>query len=373
MTEQNRRIALSWSRIAITGAAAAATYFVRPVLAIVGLQALTFILPVLFAAYFFGWILAAVASVFSLGMAHILVWQQGPQLLFTRQYFGGILNFAFISSLIILYTYRQELVLRRLDRSLEGETIARAEAEEANRLKDQFLATLSHELRTPTNVMLGYLEMLLTDRANSPRRALEIVYRNAQQQARLIEDVLDASRIAAGTFTIHPEPVTPVAIMREVVESVQPAAAAKNLNIVVTASNPNVAILADPHRLRQVFWNVLSNAVKFTPADGRIEVQIEGDGSHLEITVQDTGRGIAPEFLPYVFDMFRQGDASTTRDVSGMGLGLTLVKRFVELQGGEVAVHSPGEGHGTTFTCRFPIETAVQRPNPLPQPENATV
>ena len=264
-------------------------------------------------------------------------------------------NYGLFSALIVLYSHRHEKVLWRLDESLAREMEARKDAEEANRLKDQFLATLSHELRTPINVILGYLQILMADRSKNPRRALEIVHRNAQQQARLIEDVLDVSRITTGTVQLATEEVRPGVLLRDAVESLQPAMVTKGLRLEMGPVDEEVTIRADPHRLRQVFWNLLSNAIKFTPPGGRVSVRAAAVDEDLEIRIEDTGRGIASDFLPHVFDMFRQGDPSPTRDVAGIGLGLNLVKQFVELQGGTVAVHSDGEGAGATFTCRFPV------------------
>jgi signal transduction histidine kinase len=339
----------------VTVAAAISTYYLRSLLGLVGLQPLTYLLPTLFVAYFFGSLMATLAGVFTLGVVHVILWLEVPQGLFTRLYWAGIFNFALFTAMIILYSHRHEKVLSRLDESLAREKEARKEAEEANRLKDQFLATLSHELRTPINVILGYLQILLTERSKNPRRALEIVHRNAQQQARLIEDVLDVSRITTGTVQLTPEEIRPVALLRDAVESLQPALLAKRLRLQLGPVDEEAVILADPHRLRQVFWNLLSNAIKFTPEGGHVSVRATVIGRDVEIRIEDTGRGISKAFMPHVFDMFRQGDPSPTRDVAGIGLGLNLVKQFVELQGGTVAVQSEGEGAGATFTCRFPI------------------
>jgi signal transduction histidine kinase len=349
----------TWSRLVVTLAAAVATYYLRSVLALIGLGALTFLLPILFAAYFFGSLMAVVALALTLLVAHGILWTETPQLLFTRQYWAGIFNYGLFSALIVLYAHRHEKVLSRLDEALGREKEAREEAEAANRLKDQFLATLSHELRTPINVILGYLQILLDDRSRNPRRALEIVHRNAQQQARLIEDVLDVSRITTGTVQLVSEEIRPTALLRDAVESLQPALVAKGLRLEFGPVDEDAVILADSHRLRQVFWNLLSNAVKFTPPGGTVSARSSIVDGQLEIRIADTGRGISKDFLPHVFDMFRQGDPSTTRDVSGIGLGLNLVKRFVELQGGTVTVHSEGEGSGAVFTCRFPRHPAI--------------
>jgi signal transduction histidine kinase len=346
---------VTFLRVVIAVVTALSTYWLRHVLAIVGLQGITFLVPVLVAAYFLGSRLAVLAAALSIAVAHGILWTENPAALLARGYAVGMFNFVFFSALITLYTYRHERVLARLDDSLKREQAARQDAEAANRLKDQFLATLSHELRTPINVILGYLQILLGERAAHPRRALEIVHRNAQQQARLIEDVLDVSRISTGVMQLTPEPVRPSLLLREAVESLQPAVAGRALQVTISASDGGALILADPHRLRQVFWNLLSNAIKFTPVGGAIAVDSRIDGDCVEISIRDNGRGIAPEFLPHVFDMFRQADPSPTRDVSGMGLGLNLVKRLTAMQGGEVSAHSEGEGRGATFICRFPL------------------
>jgi signal transduction histidine kinase len=347
------RRGVNW--IALTSAAllAASTYFVRSALARVGLQGLTFVIPALIAAFCFGSLVATFAAVLTLAVVHLIIWQDNPQLLFTARYFSAMANYAVICGLIVLYTRRHEQMLDRLDRSLARETAARAEAEQASRLKDQFLATLSHELRTPINVILGYLQMLLTDRTANQQRVLQILDRNARHQARLIEDVLDASRITNGTLRLNLEEIDPAPLMREVVESLQPEINGKALHVVSDAPEGSVAIYGDAKRLRQVFWNILSNAIKFTPPRGSIAIRIQPRDGEVEISVSDSGRGISPEFLPHVFEMFRQGDSSPTREVSGMGLGLGLVKRFVELQGGTVVAESAGEGRGATFRCRF--------------------
>jgi signal transduction histidine kinase len=350
---------ITWPRLAVTVLAAASTYYLRFALAYINLQPLTYFLPVLFVAYLFGSAMATFASVFTLMVVNAVVWSENPQALFSRGYFTGIFTFVLLSAVIILYSRRHELVLARLDESLAREKEAREEAEAANRLKDQFLATLSHELRTPINVILGYLQILLDERSRNPRRALEIVHRNAQQQARLIEDVLDVSRITTGTVQLAPEEVRPGVLLRDAVESLQPALVAKGLRLDFGPVDLDAVIVADPHRLRQVFWNLLSNAVKFTPAGGTVSASCAMVNGQLEIRVEDNGRGISKDFLPHVFDMFRQGDPSTTRDVSGIGLGLNLVKRFVELQNGTVEVRSEGEGSGASFVCRFPLHHAA--------------
>jgi len=341
--------------VGITVIAVLSTYWLRAVLGFLGLQVFTFLVPVLFAAYVFGSRLALLAAVLSLAVAHAILWNENPAALFTRGYGGALFNFIFFSGLIVLYTHRHERVLVKLDDSLKRAETARKDAEEANRLKDQFLATLSHELRTPINVILGYLQILLGERSRDPRKALEIVHRNAQQQARLIEDVLDVSRITTGSLQLAPELVSPAALLHEAVESLQPAIAARALTVDVQTDDADVLIWGDPHRLRQIFWNLLSNAVKFTPVGGNIALTSVVHGDHVELSVRDSGRGISADFLPHVFEMFRQADPTPTREVSGMGLGLNLVKRLVEMHGGEVSAQSAGEGLGATFTCRFPV------------------
>jgi signal transduction histidine kinase len=339
----------------VIAVASVSAYYLRSVLAVFAMQGVAFLLPILFAAYFYGSLMATVASALTLLFVHAITWIENPQALFTGPYLNRIVTYTLFSALIILYSHRHEKVLWRLDLSLAREKEAREEAEEANRLKDQFLATLSHELRTPINVILGYLQILLADRTKNPRRALEIVHRNAQQQARLIEDVLDVSRISTGTVQLASEEVAPGVLLRDAAESVQPAMVAKGLCLDLGPIDEEVTIHADPHRLRQVFWNLLSNAIKFTPPGGSVSVRAGVVHGDVEIRIQDTGRGIAHAFLPHVFDMFRQGDPSPTRDVAGIGLGLNLVKQFVELHGGTVTVHSDGEGKGAAFTCRFPV------------------
>ena len=348
---------ITWPRLAITVLAAASTYYLRVPLAYVNLAPLTYLLPVVFAAYLFDSVMAALAAVFTLMVVHGILWAESSRdWFFTQQYFAGILTYVLLSAVIVWSSWRREQVLARLDESLAREKEAREEAEAANRLKDQFLATLSHELRTPINVILGYLQILLDERSRNPRRALEIVHRNAQQQARLIEDVLDVSRITTGTVQLAPEEVRPGVLLRDAVESLQPALVAKGLRLEFGPVDLDAVTVADPHRLRQVFWNLLSNAVKFTPAGGTVSASCAMVNGQLEIRVEDNGRGISKDFLPHVFDMFRQGDPSTTRAVSGIGLGLNLVKRFVELQNGTVEVRSEGEGSGASFVCRFPIQ-----------------
>ena len=242
-------------------------------------------------------------------------------------------------------------------RLLESERIARQEAEHSSRVKDEFLATLSHELRSPLNAMVGWIHVLKAGAPTSETlsKALDSLERNSEAQARLIEDLLDMSRIVSGKFRLDVQTVDLRSLIRAAIESVVPAAQAKAIDIRQVLHPLVGPVKGDPSRLQQVIWNLLSNAVKFTPKGGAIEVLLKRVDSHCEISVSDTGRGIKPEFLPLVFDRFRQQDASTARLEGGLGLGLAIVKQLVEHHGGSVAVTSTGEGRGATFIVRIPI------------------
>ena len=241
---------------------------------------------------------------------------------------------------------------------LENERVARAEAERANRLKDDFLATLSHELRTPLNAVMGWAHMLARRELSEPQRkqALAAIHRNAQAQSRLVDDVLDLSRIITGRMALTAEPVELSEIVRTTVESFTPAVLAKQQHVHLDLA-PDTRITGDAHRLRQVIWNLLSNATKFTPEGGTITVRVAAVDSRVEIEVADTGEGIDPAFLPYAFDRFRQGDSSSTRGHGGLGLGLALVRHLVEAHGGTVTAHSDGKGRGASVTVRLPART----------------
>jgi signal transduction histidine kinase/ActR/RegA family two-component response regulator len=231
------------------------------------------------------------------------------------------------------------------------------EASEANRLKDEFLATVSHELRTPLTAILGWAHMLRTGQfdGKSASSAFETIERNARAQAQLIDDLLDVSRAITGKLRIDVRPVDPNSFIEAAVEAVRPAAEAKGVRVQRVMDTGLVSVSGDPVRLQQVVWNLLSNAIKFTPRGGRVQVRMERVNSHVEISVSDTGAGIAPEFLPHVFDRFRQADGTTTRHHGGLGLGLSIVRHLVELHGGTVRAESPGEGHGSTFTVLLPV------------------
>ncbi len=242
-------------------------------------------------------------------------------------------------------------------RLYQAEHRLRAEAEEANRTKDEFLATLSHELRTPLTAMLGWtkmLRMMELDEATAAH-ALETVERNAKAQAQLVEDLLDVSRIITGKLRLDVRPTELVPVVKAAMDAVRPAAAAKEIEL-RTALDPTAgSVPGDAARLQQVAWNLISNAVKFTQKGGRVEVRLGRVDSHVELKVSDTGQGISQEFLPYVFDRFRQADGSTTRMHGGLGLGLAIVRHLVELHGGTVRAESQGTGHGATFTVQLPI------------------
>jgi PAS domain S-box-containing protein len=247
---------------------------------------------------------------------------------------------------------------------LRREQAARSEAEAANRLKDEFLATVSHELRTPLNAILGWASLLnrrTLDEATI-RGAASVIERNAKGQAEIINDILDVSRIINGKLRIDPQAVALAPIIQAAVDTVYPAAAAKAISITVSLDRQAGLIQGDPDRLQQIVWNLVSNAIKFTPKDGRIEVRLERAAMHVEIKVSDSGIGIDTQFLPYVFDRFRQADSSMTREHGGLGLGLAIVRHLVELHGGTVAAESHGAGQGAVFTVRLPIAEVGEAP-----------
>jgi PAS domain S-box-containing protein len=237
------------------------------------------------------------------------------------------------------------------------QVMARQEAEAANRLKDEFLATLSHELRTPLTAVLGWVRMLREGNLEEPaaERALAIIERNAEAQQQLIEEVLDVSRIITGKLHLDMQPVELVPVVETAVDAVRPAAEAKNIELSVSINSEANLVSADPSRLRQVIWNLLTNAIKFTPQEGKVEVRLERVGAHVEIKIIDTGQGISPDFLPHVFDRFRQADSSSTRQYGGLGLGLAVVRYLVEQHGGSVTAESLGEHQGSTFTVHLPV------------------
>ncbi len=244
----------------------------------------------------------------------------------------------------------------QLEAALERETQARQESDAAGRLKDEFLMTLSHELRTPMNAILGWLHMLGSSPMDDEQRlrALGTIERNARSQARLIEDLLDVSRAISGRLRISPRPVALREVVEAARETLQPAITAKSIVFRTDLQDPLPLVSADPDRLQQVVWNLLSNAIKFSPAGGTVEVRTRSVADSIELTVRDHGVGISREFLPFVFDRFRQADAGPRREHGGLGLGLAVVRHLVELHGGTVSVHSDGEGHGSLFTVVLP-------------------
>lgn len=252
-------------------------------------------------------------------------------------------------------------------RLLASEKLARGEAERANRLKDEFLATISHELRNPLNAIMGWAHMLQRGKLTTPNieRAVETIYRNAKSQAQLVADLLDVSRIISGKLRLDVRPVDLISIVNAAIDSIRPAADAKGIRLETMLDPAAAPISGDADRLQQIVWNLLSNAVKFTPKGGEIQVKLQRVDSHVEIVVSDSGVGISRDFLPHVFDRFRQADASTTRIHGGLGLGLSIVHQLVDLHGGTVSVQSEGEGKGAAFTISLPsLDVVSDRTEP---------
>ena len=240
---------------------------------------------------------------------------------------------------------------------LEREQAARAEAERASRMKDEFLATLSHELRTPLNAVLGWATALRggSFREQELTQGLQTIERNARVQAQIIDDLLDMSRIISGKVRLDVQRIDLAAVLTAAVDTIRVSAHSKGVRLQTVIDPLNAWISGDPNRLQQVFWNLLNNAIKFTPKGGRVQVLLERVDSHIEVSVIDTGEGISPEFLPYIFDRFQQADASPTRRHGGLGLGLSIVKHLVELHGGTVRAKSGGLGKGSTFIINLPL------------------
>ena len=274
-------------------------------------------------------------------------------------------------------TDRKQLEAER-SQLLEQEQSARQQAERANRAKDEFLANLSHELRNPLTPILAWSQMLRSGKLKEAEthRALEVIERSARAQAQLIEDLLDISRITNGKLKLATRWIDLRLVVQAALEGVQFSAVAKNIQIVPHLIS--VKVLGDIDRLQQVLWNILSNAIKFTPAGGRVEIVMQDLEDYAEIRVTDTGKGIAPELLPHIFDRFRQGDSSTTKANQGLGLGLSIVYHLVQLHGGAVEAESPGPGQGTTITLRLPLRASPQEftpaspAEPTALPESAT-
>ena len=237
--------------------------------------------------------------------------------------------------------------------------------QEANRLKDDFLASLSHELRTPLNAILGYARMLRTGvvAPDKQRRAIDTIERNATSLTQIVEDVLDISRIVSGKIRLTVQPVDFPPIVRSAVDAIGPAADAKGVRLESVLDPDATPISGDPDRLQQVLWNLLSNAVKFTNRGGRVQVRLARVESHVEVTVSDTGIGISPEFLPHVFERFRQADAAITRERGGLGLGLAIARQLTEMHGGTIEAASGGVGHGSTFSVKLPLMIVDPKPD----------
>jgi signal transduction histidine kinase/ActR/RegA family two-component response regulator len=240
---------------------------------------------------------------------------------------------------------------------LERESTARANAEESNRLKDEFLATVSHELRTPLTAILGWSRMLESGslESDTAMRAIETIKRNAKSQAQIIDDILDVSRIITGNLYLELHPIELESVLEAAVNVVRPTAEAKGIRIELNLVREPIAVSGDTNRLQQVFWNLLSNAVKFTPSGGSVSVQLRKVDSQAEVIVSDTGPGITPEFLPYVFDRFRQADSTSTRHHGGLGLGLAIARHLIEIHGGLIEARSGGVGTGATFVVKLPV------------------
>ena len=265
---------------------------------------------------------------------------------------------------------RAEALAASREQLLRQEEAARADAETAGRAKDEFLATLSHELRTPLNALVGWLWWLRKGELDEARqaRALETIERNTQALAQLIEDLLDVSRIITGKLRLSTTAVQPAPLAEAAVEAIRPAALAKSIELVTQLDHDAGPVLADPDRLQQIMWNLLSNAIKFTPEKGRVAVTLTRQATDVVLQVSDSGKGIAPALLPYIFDRFRQSEAAV-RAPLGLGLGLSIVRHLVEVHGGRIVAASAGEGQGSTFTVALPVYTETTAPA-LPAPSD---
>jgi PAS domain S-box-containing protein len=274
-------------------------------------------------------------------------------------------------NVVVMEITQRKIIEEELEQLLRQEKAAREVAEAADRMKDEFLMTISHELRTPLTSILGWARLLTGGRLAGPeaRHALEVIERSAQSQTRLIEDILDMSRVITGRFKLDAQPVAIEHIFHAAVDVIRPSAEAKGISLIAVVDEPDGVVFGDANRLRQVLWNLLSNAVKFTNEGGRIEARLGRADGQIEITVTDTGIGIDPGFLPHVFDRFRQADSSSTREYGGLGIGLAIVRHIVEMHGGGVSASSPGKGQGATFKIRLPVISARR----LAQPEGPRV
>lgn len=269
----------------------------------------------------------------------------------------------------------RNIIDRRLAVALEQERAARSEAERLNRMKDEFLSTVSHELRAPLQSILGWSRTLLQDglEPSQVTHGIEIIERNAHAQVRIIEDILDVSRIISGNLRVVRQSVDLARTVQSTIDTIGPAAIAKSIALTTSIEPELGPIVADHDRLKQVLWNLLSNAVKFTPRGGSVALTVRKLDESIEIRVADTGRGIRPEFLPHVFERFRQQDGGTTRAEGGLGLGLAIVRHLVEMHGGTVEGESAGEGQGAAFVVRLPahqpVSLGIENPSPtIPPP-----
>ncbi|MGH7177873.1 MAG: ATP-binding response regulator [Tepidisphaeraceae bacterium] len=287
----------------------------------------------------------------------------------------GLLLFIAVNLLVVWLCHRESAAHHRADLAVDalhlgeqrlrdalaGERGARADAESASRTKDEFLATLSHELRTPLNAILGWSQLLLRSPHPSTddlAQGLATIERNARAQTQIIESLLDMSRIVSGRIELDVKQVELCGLVEAAMKTARPAAIAKRISLTADIDPAGGVVSADPNRLQQILWNLLSNAIKFTPAGGRVRVSLERVDGQAAIAVQDTGQGIRTEFLPHVFERFRQADGSTTRTYGGLGLGLSIVRHLVELHGGTVRAASAGPGLGATFTVALPLSPA---------------
>jgi PAS domain S-box-containing protein len=250
---------------------------------------------------------------------------------------------------------KEHLASQERERLLKSESEARDEAERQSRLKDEFLATLSHELRTPMNAILGWLSILESGKPiRDIHSALAVINRNAHMQAKLIEDLLDMNRLVSGNIRLEVAPVDVGVLLQATMQSLQPEADARGVQLLAAVETNAGEVLADARRLQQVLWNVIHNAIKFSIQHGRVEIHVQRTPDGLSVIVKDNGQGITPSFLPHVFERFRQQDASSTRAAFGLGLGLSIAKHLIELHGGTITAQSPGDGHGATFTITVP-------------------
>src|SRR5262245_1291340 len=277
---------------------------------------------------------------------------------------GVVLTFHDITARKRMEKAREQLLRYEQEARREAD-VARRRAEEASRTKDEFLATISHELRTPLNHIIGWVTMLRSGKLqpDKTQKAFDTIERNVRAQGRLIDDLLDVSRIISGKLLIEPRPIEIAKVVEAAAESINPVAEAKGVNFKTTIAPEAGMVSGDPDRLQQAIGNLLSNAGKFTPEGGHVELRLTRVNSQIEISVSDDGQGINPEFLPYVFDRFRQQDATSVRQHGGLGLGLAIVRHLVELHGGSVRVESEGEGRGATFTINLPAAAAQETPS----------